>query len=58
MSIETLKEQARRHEQKEEWQKALDQYGLAIVQLAEEEQPDIGLYNRFADVTERLHDLR
>ncbi len=44
MSIETLKEQARRHEQKEEWQKALDQYGLAIVQLAEEEQPDIDLY--------------
>ncbi len=57
MSIETLKEQARRHEQKEEWQKALDQYGLAIVQLAEEEQPDIGLYNRVGDLYVRVGNL-
>jgi tetratricopeptide (TPR) repeat protein len=50
MSIETLKEQARRHEQKEEWQKALDQYRKAIDKLAEEEQPDVGLYNRVGDL--------
>jgi len=26
MSIESLKQQARKHEQNEDWQKALDQY--------------------------------
>ena len=57
MSIETLKEQARRHEQKEQWQKALDQYGLAIAKLVEEEQPDIGLYNRVGDLYVRVGNL-
>jgi tetratricopeptide (TPR) repeat protein len=57
MSIETLKEQARRHEQKEEWQKALDQYEKAIDKLAEEEQPDIGLYNRVGDLSVRVGQL-
>ncbi len=57
MSIETLKEQARRHEQKEEWQKALDQYKKAIDKLAEEEQPDIGLYNRVGDLSVRVGQL-
>jgi tetratricopeptide (TPR) repeat protein len=57
MSIESLKEQARRHEQKEEWQKALDQYKKAIAKLEEEDQPDIGLYNRVADLFVRVGDL-
>ena len=57
MSIETLKEQARRHEQREEWQEALDQYGLAIVKLAQKEQPDIGLYNRVGDLYVRVGNL-
>ncbi len=57
MSIETLKEQARSHEQKEEWQKALDQYSKAIDKLAEEEQPDIGLYNRVGDLYVRVGQL-
>lgn len=52
-SIEGLKEQARRHEQKEEWGKALELYGKAIEKLAEEEQPDIGLYNRVGDLFTR-----
>lgn len=52
-SIESLKEQARRHEQKEDWQKALDLYLRAIERLAEEEQPDIGLYNRVGDLFTR-----
>ena len=52
-SIEALKKQARSHEQKEEWSKALDQYKRAIAQLAQEEQPDIGLYNRVADIQVR-----
>lgn len=52
-SIEGLKEQARRHEQKEEWKKALDLYLKAIEQLEAEEQPDIGLYNRVGDLFTR-----
>lgn len=53
-NIEALKEQARRHEQKEEWQKACDLYMRAIERLDEEEQPDIGLYNRVGDILIRL----
>ena len=53
MSIEALKEAARSFEQKEEWGKALDQYKKAIEQLAKEEIPDIGLYNRVADLQVR-----
>ena len=57
MSIESLKEQARRHEQKEEWQKALDQYSKAIAQLVEDDQPDTGLYNRVGDLCVRVGNL-
>ncbi len=57
MSIESLKEQARRHEQKEEWRKALDLYSRAIGKLAEEDQPDIGLYNRAGDLCVRIGDV-
>ncbi len=57
MSIEKLKEQARRHEQKEEWLKALDQYKKAIDKLAEDDQPDIGLYNRVGDLFVRVGNL-
>ena len=57
MSIESLKEQARRHEQKEEWLKALDQYKKAIAQLEKEDQPDIGLYNRVGDLFVRVGNL-
>src|SRR5687768_9313312 len=54
MSIETLKQQARRHEQNEEWQKALDQYLKAIAELADDEQSDIGLVNRVGDLYVRI----
>ncbi|MDZ7780318.1 MAG: tetratricopeptide repeat protein [Gemmatimonadota bacterium] len=54
MSIESLKAQARRHEQRDEWQKALDQYGKAIEKLAEDDQPDINLYNRVGDLYVRV----
>jgi hypothetical protein len=57
MSIEKLKEQTRHREQKEEWQKALDEYKVAIKKLAEEEQPDIGLYNRVGDLYVRVDNL-
>ena len=53
-NIEALKEQARRHEQKEEWQTACDLYLRAIERLNEDEQPDIGLYNRVGDLLIRL----
>jgi tetratricopeptide (TPR) repeat protein len=57
MSIENLKEEARRHEQKEEWQKSLDLYLKAIALLDDEEQPDIGLYNRVGDLYTRLDNM-
>ncbi|MGE0160064.1 MAG: tetratricopeptide repeat protein [Gemmatimonadales bacterium] len=57
MSIESLKQQARRHEQNEEWQKALDQYRKAIDELAEDEQTDIGLINRVGDLYVRVGNL-
>jgi tetratricopeptide (TPR) repeat protein len=57
MSIESLKQQARRHEQNEEWQKALDQYKKAINALAEDDQTDIGLINRVGDLNVRVGKL-
>jgi tetratricopeptide (TPR) repeat protein len=57
MNIEGLKEQARRHEQKEEWKKALDLYLKAIERLEEEDKPDVGLYNRVGDLCVRVGDI-
>jgi tetratricopeptide (TPR) repeat protein len=57
MSIESLKQQARRHEQEEEWQKALDLYRKAIEELAGDEQTDIGLINRVGDLYVRVGKL-
>ncbi len=57
MSIESLKQQARRHEQNEEWQKALDQYHKAIRELASDDQTDIGLINRVGDLYVRVGKL-
>ena len=57
MSIESLKQQARRHEQDEEWQKALEQYQKAISELDKEEQADIGLINRVGDLFVRVGKL-
>ncbi len=56
-NIEGLKEQARRHEQKEEWRKALDLYQRAITRLDEEDAPDIGLYNRVGDLFIRVGEV-
>jgi len=57
MSIEALKQQARKHEQKEDWSKALDQYNKALAELARDEQVDIGLYNRVGDLQVRVGSL-
>ncbi len=54
MKVEELKEQARRHEQREEWQKAFDLYTTALGFEAEDEAPDIALLNRVADIQTRL----
>jgi len=52
--IDSLKEKARSHEQKEEWQKALDLYGKAIAKLDEADTPDISLFNRVGDLNTRI----
>jgi tetratricopeptide (TPR) repeat protein len=57
MSIESLKQQARRHEQDEEWHEALEQYQKAIKELDKEEQADIGLINRVGDLFVRVGKL-
>ncbi|MBT8396950.1 MAG: tetratricopeptide repeat protein [Gemmatimonadetes bacterium] len=54
MKVEELKEQARRHEQREEWQKAFDLYTAALSFQEQEEAPDITLLNRVGDIQTRL----
>jgi tetratricopeptide (TPR) repeat protein len=54
MKVEELKEQARLHEQREEWPKALDLYGAALRKQDHDEAPDISLYNRVGDIQTRL----
>lgn len=56
MSIEALKEQARGHEQREEWTNALQLYLQAISRLGEED-PDMGLYNRTGDLFTRVGNM-
>ncbi len=56
MSIEALKEQARKHEQNEDWSSALQVYVEAINRQSDEDQPDLGLYNRAGDLSTRLGD--
>jgi tetratricopeptide (TPR) repeat protein len=57
MSIDSLKEQARRHERDEEWRKALDLYLKAIERLDGADEPDVSIFNRAADLRVRLGDL-
>lgn len=57
VTIEGLKEQARRFEQDEEWRKALDLYVRAIGRLADDERPDIGLHNRVGDLCTRVGEV-
>ncbi len=54
MKVEELKEKARRHELKEEWQKAFDLYRSAVRAQDEDEAPDITLFNRVGDIQTRL----
>jgi len=54
MKVEKIKEKARRHEQREEWQKALDLYQTALQRHDEDDQADITLLNRVGDIQTRL----
>jgi tetratricopeptide (TPR) repeat protein len=54
MNLEALKEKARRHEQKEEWPRALDLYRQVIQRQNQDEPPDITLFNRVRDIQTRL----
>jgi tetratricopeptide (TPR) repeat protein len=56
MKIDKLKEQARRHEQGEEWSKALDFYLQAIEATEASDEPDISLFNRVGDLQVRVGD--
>jgi len=57
MQLDQLKEQARRHEQSEQWAKALDFYLQAIQITEESEEPDISLFNRVGDLQVRVGDV-
>src|SRR5688572_6166426 len=52
-SISKLKDDARRHEQKEEWEKAIQIY-LQVLQVGEEGDVELPLYNRVGDLAVRL----
>ena len=52
--IETLKEEARRFEQEEQWGKALDLYSQAIDQVSADDTPDIALFNRAGDLATKV----
>ena len=57
MSIESLKKKARRHEQDEQWQGALDQYKKALAELARDEpETDDGYVDLLAQAYEALED--
>jgi tetratricopeptide (TPR) repeat protein len=57
MKIEKIKEQARRHEQQEEWADALSLYSKALERSEEQDEPDIALHNRIGDLQVRIGDL-
>ena len=58
MSVEALKEQARRFEQKEQWGKALDLYVQAISRLDQDDHQDISLFNRAGDLSTRVGNIQ
>lgn len=57
MNVAKLKDQARRHEQNQEWQKALDLY-LKVLEHSGEDEEDLALYNRVGDLYARVGDTQ
>lgn len=49
-----LKDQARRHEQKEEWQKAIDAYQKVLASPESQGEGELSLYNRIGDLYLRI----
>lgn len=58
MNLEKLKDTARKHEQKEDWRKAIDVYQKAIqhFEAGRESELDLALYNRVGDLYLKLND--
>ncbi len=57
MSVEDLKEKARHHERREQWEKALELYREALEKSRDDEgQPDVSLFNRVGDLQVRVGD--
>jgi hypothetical protein len=59
MNLEKLKDTARKHEQKEEWRKAIEVYQrvLEAFESGEEAAPDLALYNKVGDLHLKVGDI-
>jgi len=59
MNLEKLKDTARKHEQREEWRKAIEVYQrvLQAYESGEEAAPDLALYNKVGDLQRRVGDI-
>ncbi len=59
MNLEKLKDTARKHEQKEEWRKAIEVYQrvLQAFESGEEAAPDLALYNKVGDLHLKVGDI-
>ncbi|HEU5171510.1 MAG TPA: tetratricopeptide repeat protein [Gemmatimonadales bacterium] len=61
MSLEKLKDTARKFEQKEDWRKAIEAYLKAIQQMESgkgDAAPDLSLYNRVGDLYLKVNDTQ
>jgi len=59
MNLEKLKDTARKHEQKEEWRKAIEVYQrvLGAFESGEVAAPDLALYNKVGDLHLKVSDI-
>jgi len=59
MNLDKLKDTARKHEQKEDWRKAIEVYQrvLEAFESGEEAAPDLALYNKVGDLHLKVGDI-
>jgi tetratricopeptide (TPR) repeat protein len=59
MNLDKLKDTARKHEQKEDWRKAIEVYQrvLQAFESGEEAAPDLALYNKVGDLHLKVGDI-
>lgn len=59
MNLDKLKDTARKHEQKEDWRKAIEVYQrvLDAFESGEEAAPDLALYNKIGDLHLKVGDI-